>query len=60
MSSSYLGILIDVSLEKVLPFVARLARFREEPTSFLLLPSPQAYMWQQLLGHMASLERFLP
>ena len=27
---------------------------------FLLLPSPPASMWQQLLGHMASLEHFLP
>ena len=30
-------------------------------TSFLLLLLPPAYMWQQLLGHMASLEQlFFP
>ena len=28
--------------------------------SFLHLPSPTARMWQHLLGHMASLEHFLP
>ena len=55
----YLGMLIDTSLEKAFPSEARQARFRELATSFLLLPSPPAHMWQQLLGHMASLECFL-
>ena len=53
------GMLIDTSLE-VFPSQARLARFRHVVTSFLPLPSPPACMWQQLLGHMASQERFLP
>ena len=39
---------------------ARLVYFRAVATSFLLLPSPPACMWQQVLGHMASQERFLP
>ena len=56
----YLGMLIDTSLEKVFPSKSRLSRFREVATSFLALPSPALRMWQQLLGHMASLECFLP
>ena len=55
----YLGMLIDTSLEKVYPSQARLAHFLEVATLFLQLPSPQR-TWQQLLGHMASLECFLP
>ena len=55
----YLGTLIDTSLE-AFPPGACLARFREVVTSFLILPSSPAHMWRQLLGHMASLERFLP
>ena len=51
--------LIDTSLEKVFPSKARLTCFWEVATSFLLR-SPPVCMWQQLLGHMASLERFLP
>ena len=43
----YLGMLIDTSLEKVFLSEARLACFREMATSFLLLPSPPACMWQQ-------------
>ena len=56
----YLGMLLDTSLEKVFPLQACLACFRDVVTSFLLLLLPPASMWQQLLGHMASLERFLP
>ena len=56
----YLDMLIDTSLEKVFPSEARLSQFQEVATSFLALPSPPARMWQQLLGHMASLEHFLP
>ena len=54
----YLGLLVDTSLREVLPSEACLARFQAVATSFLLLPSPSAGMWQQGLGHMASLERF--
>ena len=56
----YLGLLVDTSLEEVSPLEARLARFREVATSFLLLPSSSGHMWQQVLGHMALLEHFLP
>ena len=56
----HLGMLIDTSLKKVFPSGAHLARFREVAISFPLLLSPPARMWQQLLGHMASLECFLP
>ena len=51
---------MDTSLEEVLPSEARLACFRAVATSFLILPPLPAGMWQQVLGHIASLERFLP
>ena len=56
----YLGMTIGTSLEWVFPSQVCLVRFREVLLSFLFLPSPLAHMWQQLLGHMASLEQFLP
>ena len=56
----YLGMVLDTSLEWVFPSQDRLSRFREVATSFLLLPSPPARMWQWLLGHMSLLEHFLP
>ena len=56
----YLGMLTDTFLEKVFPSKARLSQFLEVVTSFLALPPLLARMWQQLLGHMASLECFLP
>ena len=52
--------LIDMFLKGVFPSQTRLARFWEVVTSFLQLPSPPARMWQQLLGHLALLESFLP
>ena len=55
----YLGMLIDTFPEKVFPFEACLTHFWEVAISSLLLPLPQARMWQRLLGHMASLEWFL-
>ena len=56
----YLGMVIDASLESVFPSQNRLSWFREVATSFLLLPPQPARLWQQLLGHMSSLERLLP
>ena len=56
----YLSMVIDTSLEQVFPSQDRLSQFKEVATSFLLLPSQPACMWQQLLSHMSSLERFLP
>ena len=56
----YLGMLIGTSLESVFLSQARLAHFREVATSFIRLPSSPAHTWQQVLGHMASLECFLP
>ena len=47
------------TLERVFPSQDRLSRFWEVATSFLQLPHPPAHMWQRLLGHMSSLERFL-
>ena len=52
--------LIDTSLKKVFQLQAHLACFRDMATSFVWLPSPPVCMWQQLLDHMALLERFLP
>ena len=51
----YLSMMIDTSLERVFPSQARLVRFWEVASSFLLLPSPPVRMWHPLLGHMASL-----
>ena len=56
----YLGLLVDTSLMQVFPSEAHLGLFWAMATSFLLLPSPPVCIWQQLLGHMASLEHFLP
>ena len=55
----YLGMVIDTSQEMMLPSEARMSRFQDLAIRFHALPSP-ARMWQQLPGHMASLECFLP
>ena len=52
----YFGMTIDTSLKRVFLLQARLVPLREVASSFLSLPSPPASMWQELLGHMASLE----
>ena len=56
----YLGMMINTPFGRVFPSQAHLDCFWEVASSFLHLPSPPARMWQQLLGHMASLELFLP
>ena len=50
---------IDTCRVKVFPSDSRVGHFRDLASSFLLLPFPPAKIWQQLLGHMASLEWFV-
>ena len=56
----YLGMILDTTLDWVFPSKDRLLWFRESATSFFQLHHPPAHLWQRLLGHMSSLECFLP
>ena len=57
----YLGMLIHVSQESTcIPVAGSSGLLLGRATSFVQLPSPPALMWQQLLGHIALLECFLP
>ena len=56
----YLGMVIDTTIELVFPSAVRLSRFRELATSFFQLHHTPAHLWWCLLGHMSSLEWFLP
>ena len=52
--AQYLGMLIDTIQEKVFPMYSWIVRFQDLTDKFLLLPTPPAKIWQQLLCHMAS------
>ena len=56
----HLSMVINISREKVFPSDSLVSQFLGLAASFLVFPSSPAKMWQQLLGHMASLERFVP
>ena len=58
--AQYLLMLIHTIRESGCPADSWIARFRDLADKFPLLPSPPAKMRQQLLGHLASLERFVP
>ena len=55
----YLGMLIDTMWEGVFLTASRIVRFWDLAARFLLLLASLAKMWQQLLSHMASMERFV-
>ena len=50
----------DTIQEKDFPTDFWIVGFWDLADKFLLLPAPPAKMWQQLLGHMASLKWFIP
>ena len=58
--TTHLGMLLDTIQEKVYPMGFRINRFRDLARKFQAQVSPPASMWRELLGHMASLECFLP
>ena len=56
----YLAMLIDTIQERVYLSDARSDIFWDLADQFLLHAPPPANMWQQILGHLASLELFVP
>ena len=58
--ASYFRMLIDTIWERVFLMDSRIVRFRYLADKSLLLLSLPTKMWQQLLGHMGSLEQFVP
>ena len=56
----YLGMEIDTLRFWVSPRERRVSNFLTLLDVFLSSASPSAKMWQQVLGHMVSLERFVP
>ena len=59
-TAKYLGMTIDTEAGKVFPFVARVEKFLAVAERFCALDSPQAQLWQVILGHLASLEWLVP
>ena len=55
-----LGMILDTILKQVFPSHDRLSQFWKVVISFFCLPRNSATMWHRLIGHMLSLERFLP
>ena len=53
-------ILIDTMQKGVFLADSQIVRFRDLADKFLFLLSPLVKMWQKLLGHMTSLEWFVP
>ena len=60
LEKSHLRMRIDTIQERVFPTDSWIVRFCDLVDKFLLLPALALKMWQQLLGHMASLEWFVP
>ena len=58
--ANYLGMVIDTEAARVYPAVARVDKFLAVAERFLQLTNPHARLWQVLLGHLASLEKFVP
>ena len=56
----YLGIQIDTDANRVRPSSKRIDRFLLLLQEFSSNPSPSAWEWLRLLGHMTSLEKLLP
>ena len=56
----YLGMTIDTDAGKVFPSLARVDKFLSVAERFCAMESPQAQLWQVILGHLASLERLVP
>ena len=56
----YLGMLLDSTLLRAFPTEERISRFLDLTARFLAQPSPNARLWQSVLGHMASLEKLVP
>ena len=59
-SAKYLGMTIDTGAGKVFPSLARVEKFLTVAERFCSMQSPQAQLWQVVLGHLASLERLVP
>ena len=59
-SAKYLGMTIDTGAGKVFPSLARVEKFLTVVERFCSMQSPPAQLWQVILGHLASLERFVP
>ena len=60
INTHYLQILIDVIQDRVCQTDSLIIRFRDVLDNFLHLLSPPVKMWQQILGYMAFLKRFVP
>ena len=58
--ANYLGMVIDTEAVRVYPSVPRVDKFLAVAEEFLQLTNPHARLWQVLLGHLASLEKFVP
>ena len=59
-TAKYLGMTIDTEAGKVFPSQARVEKFLSVAESFCAMDSPQAQLWQVVLGHLASLEWLVP
>ena len=57
-SAKYLGMTIDTGAGKVFPSLARVEKFLTVAERFCSMQSPPARLWQVILGHLASLERW--
>ena len=56
----FIGILFDLIRGSARPAPARVDKFLDLAESFLATPTHSADKWQQLLGHMTSLEKLVP
>ena len=58
--AKYLGLTIDTEAGKVFPSLARVEKFLTVAETFCTMDAPPAWLWQVILGHLASLERLVP
>ena len=59
-TATYLGMYIDTGLDRVFPSKNRIQRFLQHVLHFREQPTPPAWEWLRLLGHMTSLEKLVP
>ena len=59
-TANYLGMTIDTGAARIFLSLARVEKFLSVAEMFCAMSAPPAYLWQVVLGHLASLERLVP
>ena len=59
-TANYLGMTIDTGAARIFLSLAPVEKFLSVAETFCTMSAPPAWLWQVVLGHLASLERLVP